>query len=80
MRSISFASLCSVFGLIGVVCLVDARVDHLSIVTDVVYDSKTKVYQHQEQRQFANHSLEQKMLTIQFITRHDDQLATKAVQ
>ncbi|MBA3015043.1 MAG: hypothetical protein KKD63_00610 [Proteobacteria bacterium] len=67
---------CGVVGMIGLVWLAESRGGYDLNSRDLVYNPATRVYQHQSQGQFANQSLEQKLLTILFINRHQDQLAS----
>lgn len=77
MKKASFVLLCVVLGMIGLAWRAGARGGSSLNASQVVYNPAKKVYQLQSQIQFANHSLEQKFLAIQFITRHQEQLATK---
>jgi len=78
MKNKSIALLGVVLGMTGLAWMAEARVSSSFKPVQLVYNPQNRVYQYREQTQFANHSLEQKLLTIQFITRHEDQLATKS--
>ncbi|MDD5759975.1 MAG: hypothetical protein PHI06_12950 [Desulfobulbaceae bacterium] len=77
MKKISAAITFGIVPLLGLAWLSEAKLNTLPPSPHLVYDSATKVYQLHEQVQYANQSLEQKMLTIQSITRNEGLLAAK---
>lgn len=63
--------------LLGISWLAEAKHDSPHPAPHLIYNSTAKVYQLHDQTQYANQTLEQKMLTLQSITRNEGLLATK---
>lgn len=66
----------TLFGLcLGIAWLAEAGFNQNVTPPHLVYDSKHHVYQRHDQTPYANLPLEQKLLTIQSISRQEGQLA-----
>lgn len=63
--------------LLGISWLAEAKLNAPVPSPHLVYNSEANVYQLHDQAQYANQTLEQKMLTIQSINRNEEQLAAK---
>lgn len=77
MKKICAAITFGIVPLLSLAWLSEAKLNTPPTSPHLVYDSATKVYQLHDQVQYANQSLEQKMLTIQSITRNEGLLAAK---
>jgi len=77
MKKISAAASFVGLTLLGIAWLAEAKLNAPVPSPHLVYNSETKVYQLHDQTQYANQTLEQKMLTIQSINRNEGQLAAK---
>jgi len=64
--------------LLGISFLAEAKLNAPVSHPHLVYNSEDKVYHLQEQTSYANQTLEQKMLTMQSITRNEELLAAKS--
>lgn len=64
--------------MVGLSWLAEARLSLPVVPAHLTYNSETNVYQLQDPVQFANQTLEQRLLTIRSINRHEEQMATKA--
>ena len=75
MKELSMAA--SVVGLavVGIAWLDGAKLDMTVTPPHLIYNPQAKVYQLDEQTSYANQTLEQKLLTVQTITRHEGRLA-----
>lgn len=77
MKKITAAIAFGTLPLLGLAWLSEAKLNVPVPSPHLVYNSTTKVYQLHNQTPYANQSLEQKMLTIQSITRNEGMLAAK---
>lgn len=63
--------------LLGISLLAEAKLSAPVTLPHLIYNSADKIYQLHEQTPYANLTLEQKMLTMQSITRNEEMLAPK---
>lgn len=77
MRKITAAASFIGLALFSISWLAEAKLGSTVFPSHLIYNSQTKVYQLHDQTQFANQTLEQKMLTVQSINRHEGQLAAQ---
>lgn len=64
--------------MVGIAWLAEAKLNPTVPPPHLVYNPQTKVYQLQDSTPYANQTLEQKLLTIHSIARHEGQLDTQA--
>lgn len=63
--------------LLGISLLAEAKLNAPVTLPHLVYNSEDKIYQLHERTQYASQTLEQKLLTMQSITRNEELLAAK---
>lgn len=75
MKKITMAASCLGLALFGISWLAEAKLNTPVSSPQMVYNPAAKVYQLHGPTQFANQTLEQKMLAMQAINRHQGRLA-----
>ena len=77
MKKISVAASFIGLALLGISWLAEAKLTQSAPSPHLVYNPAAKVYQLHDQTQYANQTLEQKMLTMQSISHNEGHLAAK---
>jgi len=77
MKKITAAAFFVGLTLLGISWLAEAKLNAPPPSPHLVYNSEAKVYQLHDQTQYANQTLEQKLLTLQSINRNEGLLAAK---
>lgn len=77
MKKISVAASLIGLALLGIAWLAEANLTPSVPSPHLIYNPTAKVYQLHDQTQYANQTLEQKMLTMQSISRNEGELAAK---
>lgn len=78
MKKITFAASAIGLAIMGIAWLAEATLGPTCPPPHLIYNPQAKVYQLQDRTPYASQTLEQKMLTMQSINRHEGQLATRA--
>ena len=77
MKRITIAASAIGLAMVGIAWLAEAKLDPAAPPPHLLYNPQVQVYQLQDLTSFANQTLEQKMLTIKSISRHEGLLADK---
>ncbi len=78
MKKITYAASAIGLTIMSIAWLAEAKLGPTVTPPHLVYNPQAKVYQLQDRTPYANQTLEQKMLTMQSINRHEGQLASRA--
>lgn len=78
MKRMTLAASAIGLALIGCAWLAEAKLSPTVTPPHLTYNPQAKVYQLEAPTSYANQTLEQKLLTIRSINRHEGQLATQA--